>query len=61
MARIIVKSGICTVDLTDPDSDGDYGWFAECGEASDTVRPIDEAIANAETHVDISCPRLAKS
>jgi len=56
MARIVVDSDVCTVTLTEPDEDGDYGWTARCGETSDAARPIDEAIAEAEVHVDIQCP-----
>lgn len=52
MAEIKVLGKNCQVTLSEPDEDGDYSWTAQCGEVADAFRPIDEAIANAENHVD---------
>jgi len=58
MARITVagdRDANPKVALTKPNEDGDYGWVCQCGAKNDAVRPIDEAIANAEVHVDFQC------
>jgi hypothetical protein len=45
--------------LGEPDEDGDYRWTClDCGERGDVWRPLDEALADAEIHVDLKCPLL---
>jgi hypothetical protein len=58
MAQIIVQSNVCTVRLGEQNEDGDYRWTAACGEETDEYWPLDEAIADAELHVDIRCRTL---
>ncbi len=58
MAKIKVEGDRCTVTLSKPDEDGDYGWTAGCGAEADAYRPLDEAVGYAEVHVDFQCPRL---
>ena len=53
MASIQVSNGAVTVTLTEPDEDGDYGWTCSCGGRSESVQVIGDAIAHAESHVDI--------
>lgn len=58
MAKIVVMSddGECKVVLSEPDEDGDYTWDCTCGDFLDAHRPIDEAIATAESHIDMGAP-----
>jgi hypothetical protein len=57
MAQILVRSAVCEVNLLEPDEDGDYRWLAACGAEGDAYRPLDEAVADAENHVDIQCAK----
>ena len=61
MAKIQAVGAHCVATLTEPDGDGDYGWMAPCGAASTEVRPMDEAIAHAEIHVDACKPVLVET
>jgi hypothetical protein len=56
MASIQVRGIFSEATLTLPDDDGDYGWQCNCGQQSETVQPIEDAIAHAEIHVDMACP-----
>jgi hypothetical protein len=53
MARIKVEGDYGTADLGEPDEDGDYRWTCANGHRGDAFRPIDEAVADAESHVDM--------
>ena len=53
MIQIINAEHGAAVQLSEPDEDGDYGWRCTCGVFDDDYRPVDEAIAHAEVHVDI--------
>jgi hypothetical protein len=59
MAKIIIlaDNGISMATLSRPDEDGDYVWTCSYGHRGDAYRPIDEAVADAEVHVDIQCGR----
>jgi hypothetical protein len=57
MAQILVRSAVCEVNLGESDEDGDYRWTAKCGAMGDTYRPLDEAVMDAEVHVDIRCAK----
>lgn len=57
MASITVQGMHSQVILSEPDEDGDYSWnCASCLARADAYRPLDEAIASAEIHVDMQCP-----
>lgn len=56
--RIKVEGDHCTVTLSEPDEDGDYYWIAECDAVAEFIQPIEDAIANAEVHIEYQCPRL---
>lgn len=56
MAKIVVQGEDHIVTLDEPDEEGDYVWTCSCGEKTGEYRPIDEAIAHAEAHVDYGAP-----
>jgi hypothetical protein len=56
MAKIQVTGSGCTVTLSEPDEDGEYGWVAGCGGRSESVQAMGDTVADAEVHTDIQCP-----
>lgn len=58
MASIQVHGKASTVTLSEPDEDGDHHWSCICGAQAEDCRPIADAIAHAEIHVDIQCPLI---
>jgi len=60
MAKIKIESDRTTVVLGEPDEDGDYRWEClTCGALGDAFRPLDEAVNDAEVHVDVQCLGVA--
>lgn len=59
MAAIKVMGPESEAALGQPDEDGDYQWQClDCGERGDCRRPLDEALMDAENHVDLKCGQL---
>jgi len=59
MATIKIEGDHAEVTLGEPDEDGDYRWTClDCHEQGDCLRPLDEAVADAENHVDLKCPAI---
>ena len=63
MAKIIVEGKyadgspwpLYQATMSEPDAEGRLEWTCICGDRSDRPRPPEDAIADAEIHVDIKC------
>jgi hypothetical protein len=61
MAIVTITSSLdpaISAVLTEPDEDGEYGWVClacRAREASHGYQPMEDAISNAEVHVENRC------
>lgn len=52
MASIEIHGNNHTVTLSEPDGDGCYTWHCSCGHGDGGPRPITDAIAGGNEHID---------
>jgi hypothetical protein len=66
MAMVTITSRLdpaISAVLTEPDEDGEYGWVCLACRATQLksgYQPMEDAISNAEVHVENRCPLRRK-